>query len=173
MKSLTLLALLILATLAFVHGRFEGQKVLTWILTVLSFFYLGGKVTINGKCVNCSHDQTTTTTHKPTSGKGSGGRTTARPSSRSSPSRGRPSWDDDDDDDDLTGGWSLHQSAGGTQYIGRRSKRQSRGGQYIDLGGRGGGGGWAGSGITTIDSSGYPGGTLVRNSDCVGCNIRG
>ena len=155
MKSLTLLALLILATLAFVHG---------------------GKVTINGKCVNCSHDQTTTTTHKPTSGKGSGGRTTARPSSRSSPSRGRPSWDDDDDDDDLTGDWALHQSAGGTQYIGRRSKRQSRGGQYIDLGGsggRGGGGEWAGSGITTIDSSGYPGGTLVRNSDCVGCNIRG
>ncbi|EDV55063.1 immune-induced peptide 23 [Drosophila erecta] len=157
MKSLTLLALLFLATLAFVHA---------------------GKVSINGKCVNCSHDQTTTTTtRKPSTGKGGRGRTTAKPSSRSPPARGRSSWEEDDDDD-LAGGWSLHQSAGGTQYIGRRSKRQLRGGQYIDLGGSGGrggggGGGWAGSGITTIDSSGYPGGTLVRNSDCVGCNIRG
>ncbi|XP_039480795.2 uncharacterized protein LOC120444879, partial [Drosophila santomea] len=107
----------------------------------------------------------------PTTGKGSRGRTTAKSSSKAPPSHSRPSWDHDDDDD-LAGGWSLHQSSGGSQYIGRRSKRQSRGGQYIDLGGSGLGGG-GGSGITTIDARGYPGGTLVRNSDCVGCNIRG
>ncbi|XP_017044710.1 bomanin Bicipital 1 [Drosophila ficusphila] len=151
MKCLTLFALLFLATLAFVSA---------------------GKVMINGKCVNCSTDKTTTstatTTHKPSTGKGGGGRTTAKPKSKSTPAR-RQSSSEEDDDDDLGGSWSLHQS-GGSQYIGRRSKRQ--GGQYIDLG-RGGGGGWSGGGVTTIDSRPYPGGTLVRNSDCVGCNIRG
>ncbi|XP_017117018.1 bomanin Bicipital 1 [Drosophila elegans] len=154
MKCLTLLALLFLATLAFVQA---------------------GKVMINGKCVNCSHDHTTTTTttHKPARGRA----TTAKPKPKSSPTHRRPS--SDEDDNDLDGGFSLHQS-GGSQYIGRRSKRQW-GGQYIDLGGSGGrggggsggGGGWSGGGVTTIDSRPYPGGTLVRNSDCVGCNIRG
>jgi len=133
--------------------------------------FTAGKVTIKGECVDCSHGHTTTTTtHKPSTGKGNGGRTTAKPKPKSSPPR-RPT-SSEEDDDDLAGGWSLHQSAGGSQYIGRRSKRQ---GQYIDLGGsggRGGGGGWSG-GVTTYDSRGYPGGTLVRNSDCVGCNIRG
>ncbi|XP_016957949.1 bomanin Bicipital 1 [Drosophila biarmipes] len=156
MKCLTLLALLFLATLAYAQA---------------------GKVTIKGECVNCSHGQTTTTTtHKPSSkGIANGGRATAKPKSKS-PSPRRPT-SSEEGDDDLAGGWSLHQTAGGSQYIGRRSKRQW-GGQYIDLGGSGGrgaggGGGWSGGGVTTIDSRGYPGGTLVRNSDCVGCNIRG
>ncbi|XP_016975101.1 bomanin Bicipital 1-like [Drosophila rhopaloa] len=157
MKCLTLLALLFLATLAFVQA---------------------GKVTINGKCVDCSNDHTTTTTtHKPLRGRGNGGKTTARPRPKSTPTHRRPSSDEDDNELD---GWSLHQSAGGSQHIARRSKRQWGGGQYIDLGGSGGrggggsgGGGWSGGGVTTIDSRPYPGGTLVRNSDCVGCNIRG
>ncbi|KAH8401568.1 hypothetical protein KR009_006519 [Drosophila setifemur] len=156
MKCLTLLALSLLATLAFVQA---------------------GKVSIKGECVNCSHDHpVTTTTHKPTPTRGRAVTTTpkskAKPKGGGSPARRRPSSDEDDDLD----GWSLHQSGGGTQHISRRYRRQWGGGQYIDLGGSGGGGGgrgWTGNGpVTTIDSRGYPG-TLVRNSDCVGCNIRG
>ncbi|XP_016975102.1 uncharacterized protein LOC108041639 [Drosophila rhopaloa] len=119
MKCLTLLALLFLATLAFAQA---------------------GKVTINGKCVDCSNDRTTTTTttHKPSRGRGNGGKTTARPRPKATPTHRRPSSDEDDNELD---GWSLHQSAGGSQHIGRRSKRQ-RGGDYdivIDGSGRRGG----------------------------------
>ncbi|KAH8272922.1 hypothetical protein KR018_009911 [Drosophila ironensis] len=154
MKSWTLWALLIVATLAFVQA---------------------GKVNINGKCIDCTHDRTTTTTtRKPASSGRGGGKATPKPRAQSPPSRGRPS--SSDEDDDLSGNWDLHQSADGrVQHIARRHKRQWGGGgtQYINLGSGGRGGGWPGDGpVTTIDSRGYPG-TLVRNSDCVGCNIRG
>ncbi|XP_020818091.1 uncharacterized protein LOC110191557 [Drosophila serrata] len=145
MKCLTLLMLLVLATLAYVQA---------------------GKVSIKGECINCNEHPTTTTTRKPTPARGHGGKTTPKPRSKASPAR--KDSDSDEDDDDLSG-WSLHQSAGGAQYIGRH-KRQWGGGrggseQYI--------GGWTGNGpITTIDSRGTPD-TFVRNSDCVGCNIRG
>ncbi|XP_034652684.1 uncharacterized protein LOC117891358 [Drosophila subobscura] len=150
MKYLTLLAALLLATLAFVQA---------------------GKVTIKGECKDCNHDRTTTTTRRPVPTRGHGRPTTSKPKPRPAPGRGKPV--SDEDDDDSAGQWSLHQSAGGSQHIGRRHRRQwEPRGQYINLGGAGGGG-WSGDGrVTTIDSRGYPG-TLVRNNDCVGCNIRG
>ncbi|KAH8309500.1 uncharacterized protein BomBc2 [Drosophila kikkawai] len=146
MKCLTLLALLVLATLAFVQA---------------------GKVSIKGECVHCN-EHPTTTTRKPSPARGNGGKTTAKPRSKTPPAR--KDSDSDEDDDDLSG-WSLHQTSGGAQHIAnRRHKRQWGRGwggseQYI--------GGWTGNGpVTTIDSRGTPD-TIVRNSDCVGCNIRG
>lgn len=75
------------------------------------------------------------------------------------------------------GDWTLHQDAKGGQHIAanKRHKRQYGGRQVIltDDGFGGGSGGYSNGGrITTIDSRGYPG-TVVRNDDCVGCNIRG
>lgn len=127
-----------------------------------------GKVTIKGECVNCNGPSTTT--HKPsTPARGHGGKTTAKPR-KATPARGGSDSDSDEDDDS---GWSLHQSADGGQHINRRHKRQWGGTQVINLGeGGGGGGGWSGGRVTTIDSRGYPG-TVVRNADCVSCNIRG
>ncbi|KAH8290436.1 hypothetical protein KR054_002993 [Drosophila jambulina] len=143
MKCLMLLMLLVLASLAYVQA---------------------GKVSIKGECINCN-EHPTTTTRKPSSpARGHGGKTTAKPRTPA-----RKNSDSDEDDDDLSG-WSLHQTAGGAQHIARRHKRQwgrgwSGSDQYI--------GGWTGNGpITTIDSRGTPD-TFVRNSDCVGCNIRG
>ncbi|XP_001361303.1 uncharacterized protein BomBc2 [Drosophila pseudoobscura] len=145
MKYLTLLAVLLLATLAFVQA---------------------GKVTINGECKDCNDGRTTSTTHK-TPPRGQGRQTTAKPKPKTAP--GRRHQASDEDDDDSAGDWTLHQSAGGSQHIGRRHRRQwEPRGQYINLGGAGGGSGR----VTTIDSRGYPG-TVVRNDDCVGCNIRG
>ncbi|XP_022232392.1 uncharacterized protein LOC111080856 [Drosophila obscura] len=149
MKYLTLLAVLLLATLAFVQA---------------------GKVTIKGECKDCNHDRTTTTTRKPASPtRGHGRQTTAKPKPKAASGGRQPV----SDEDDSAGDWSLHQTAGGSQHIGRRHRRQwEPRGQYINLGGASGGG-WTGDGrVTTIDSRGYPG-TLVRNNDCVGCNIRG
>ncbi|XP_017087014.2 uncharacterized protein BomBc2 [Drosophila bipectinata] len=140
MKSLTLLAFLFLAFVAFVQA---------------------GKVNINGKCIDCTHDRPTTTTRKtPTASRGRSPQTTKKPKASG---RKAPSSSEED------GVWDLAQTSGGAQTIARRHRRQ--GGQYIDLGR--GGGGWSGNGqVTTYDSRGYPG-TLVRNSDCVVCNIRG
>ncbi|KAH8253079.1 hypothetical protein KR032_003534 [Drosophila birchii] len=146
MKCLMLLALLVLAMLAYVQA---------------------GKVNIKGKCIDCNENPTTTTTRKPSPARGHGGKATPKPRSKSPPSR----QDSDSDEDDDLSSWSLHQSADGAQHISsRRHKRQW-------IGGRGGSeqyiGGWTGNGpITTIDSRGTPD-TFVRNSDCVGCNIRG
>ncbi|KAH8331519.1 hypothetical protein KR074_005000 [Drosophila pseudoananassae] len=147
MKCLTLVAFLFLAFVAFVQA---------------------GKVNINGKCIDCTHDRPTTTTHKtPTSSRGRSPQTTKKPKAKGAPAR-RPASSSEEDGD-----WDLTQTSGGAQTIARRHRRQ--GGQYIDLGGSSGrgGGGLTGNGpVTTYDSRGYPG-TLVRNSDCVGCNIRG
>ncbi|KAH8321011.1 hypothetical protein KR067_013210 [Drosophila pandora] len=148
MKCLTLLAFFILALLALVQA---------------------GKVNINGKCIDCTHDRpaATTTRKTPTTSRGHSTPTTKKPKAKGAPAR-KPASSSEEDGD-----WDLHQTAGGAQSIARRHRRQ--GGQYIDLGGSSGrgGGGWSGNGqVTTYDSRGYPG-TLVRNSDCVGCNIRG
>lgn len=52
-----------------------------------------------------------------------------------------------------------------------RFVRQLGGRQVIYTNDGNGGGGWSGR-VTTIDGNRYPG-TVVRNDDCVGCNIRG
>lgn len=105
-----------------------------------------------------------TGTRKSTS---SGRATTAKPKAK-----GRTATSSAEDDDLSMGDWTLSQDAKGGQHIAanKRHKRQYGGRQVIftdDTSGFSNGGR-----VTTLDSRGYPG-TLVRNNDCVGCNIRG
>ncbi|KAH8296934.1 hypothetical protein KR044_001154, partial [Drosophila immigrans] len=110
-----------------------------------------GKVTIRGQCVDCNRPEEESTTRKSSSSHDHGGQ------SKTASSANHPS------------------SEPGSQVIssGNRFKRQWGQGvrQVINLDGSGESFYRAG-GVTTIDGRGYPG-TVVRNSDCVGCNIRG
>ncbi|KAH8372125.1 hypothetical protein KR093_010116, partial [Drosophila rubida] len=114
-----------------------------------------GKVTIRGQCVDCNRPEEESTTPKSSS--------SSHDHAAHSHGQGKAAADDDD----------LQQishvaHSSSPRY---RLKRQWGGRQVITLDGpdadiyRGGP-------VTTLDSRGYPG-TLVRNSDCVGCNIRG
>ncbi|XP_064543449.1 uncharacterized protein LOC135431952 isoform X1 [Drosophila montana] len=137
------------------------------ILAMLAVSARAGKVTIKGECVDCNRpDAATTTTRRPSTAHGGHGRaTTPKPKPKSHKAS-------DDSDEDLSmGDWNLSQGAHGAQHIssGSRHKRQR---QVIITDSGFGGGGWSGGRVTTLDSRGRPG-TVVRNDDCVGCNING
>ncbi|KAM8712812.1 hypothetical protein ACLKA7_013184 [Drosophila subpalustris] len=114
------------------------------VLAMLAVHVNAGKVVINGACVDCN-------TQKPHEES-----TTAKPSSsHAEHSKGHQHTDKDEDDS--------------TQ---ERHKRQWGNRQVIITDDGPGGGGWSGGRVTTIDGNRYPG-SVVRNDDCVGCNIRG
>lgn len=123
---------------------------------VLAVYVNAGKVIIGGSCVDCNTQKpdVDSTTVKPLSGHNHGGH------SHTDKSHKKTKQDDD--------------SSGDSSEEEGRFKRQWGGGrQIIRLDDGPQGGSWSGGGgrVTTID--GRSPGTVVRNDDCVGCNIRG
>ncbi|KAH8392713.1 hypothetical protein KR215_002737, partial [Drosophila sulfurigaster] len=114
-----------------------------------------GKVTIRGQCVDCNRPEEESTTRKSSGTHDQAAHSAGQ--SKTAAASGQASNAD----------WS--------QQLSNRFKRQWGGQQVIifdDFGGGSSGGFSGGGSVTTIDGRGYPG-TVVRNSDCVGCNIRG
>ncbi|XP_060657968.1 bomanin Bicipital 1-like [Drosophila nasuta] len=121
------------------------------VLAVLAANANAGKVTIRGQCVDCNRPEEESTTHK-----SSGSQDHAAHSPGQSKTSAAPAQASNSD-------WS--------QQLSNRFKRQWGGQQVIRFDGDDGGFS-GGRSVTTIDGRGYPG-TVVRNNDCVGCNIRG
>ncbi|XP_017836321.2 uncharacterized protein LOC108595572 [Drosophila busckii] len=135
---------------------------LTLLLVVLMALSVNaGSVTIKGQCVDCNKPETTSTTRKPKGGRTT---TTVKPKHRSAAKSS-----DESDEDTSLGDISLDMDSHGHQHIGHRHKRQW-GRQIIRTDNNFGNSGYPGY-VTTIDGRGqYE--PVVRNNDCVGCNIR-
>ncbi|XP_034478656.1 bomanin-23-like [Drosophila innubila] len=121
------------------------------VLAMLAVYVNAGKVVINGACVDCN-------TRKPVEDS-----TTLKPSS--SHSHDHPYSNKDKDDSSKDSEQQIDAHVG-------RYRRQLGNRQVIYTNDGSGNGGWSGGRVTTIDGNRYPG-TVVRNDDCVGCNIRG